>query len=130
MLRTKKADSPLWETVIFIILNLIFFAAILAFVLRSSSGDAIIEENYAKTIALAIDAMKPNSQIDLDLQLLQERAARNRYEGNIVNFDFVNNAVNVKVRNGPGYTFHYFTPIKQSVTIIPIGEKSMLRITT
>ena len=110
MWKNKKADQPLWETTIFIILNLIFFAALLFFVFRSSSGDAIIQEKYAKIIGLTIDGMKPNSEVWINLQLLYEQSDKNNFkQENVVNFDLVNHVVNVRVNSGEGYSFHYFS---------------------
>lgn len=114
MLKNKKASQPLWETLIFFILNIIFFCALLFFVLRSASGDAIVEENYAKTIALTIDSMKPNSEVWLSLNMLYEVSDKNKFDRNqVISFDLKNHVVNVKVSKSSGYTFHYFSELKE-----------------
>lgn len=114
MWKNKKADQPLWETVIFVILNIFFFAALLFFIIRVSSGDAIIEENYAKTIALTIDSMKPGSEVQLNLKLLYDVSDKNKFDRNsVLTFDLEKNLITVKVRTGSGYSFHYFSNLIQ-----------------
>jgi len=112
MWKSKKANQPVWETVIFFILNIFFFAALLFFIARVSSGDAIIEENYAKTLALTIDSMKPHSEVWVDLQLLYEVSDKNKFDkNNVITFNLKDHVVTVKVRPGQGYSFHYFSDL-------------------
>jgi hypothetical protein len=131
MWKSKKADQPLLETVIFFILNLFFFAALLFFIVRVSSGDAIMEENYAKTIALTIDSMKPGSEVWIDLQLLYDAADKNKFDKNeVIKFDFTKHLVTVKVRPGAGYSFHYFSNLADPGGITKTRGNSILIIKT
>ena len=66
-LNRKKAASPVIENVIFIVLNIMFFAIMILFVVRSVSNAVVYEQAYAKQIALLIDYSKPKTDIKIDL---------------------------------------------------------------
>ena len=55
------------ESIIFIVLNLIFFSAMFGFVSTKSNSSALYAEAYAKQVALLIDHSRPNMKITLDL---------------------------------------------------------------
>lgn len=106
----KKGVDVIMSNIIFILLNLIFFAAMFYFVSRASSGDSFYEQRYAKKIALMIDEAKPNTHIELDISKLMEKADKNNYKDNIVTIE--NNKVIVRLRQGKGYNFIYFSDVK------------------
>jgi len=123
MLKNKKADEMITEQIIFIVLNILFFAALLFFVWRSASEDIILEETYAKKIALIIDSMQPGTNVSITISELLERADKNKIKEFPVSFDFEKNEIKVKITKGAGYNFNYFTTLKPENIEIPGGKK-------
>ena len=80
----KKGIEMTLETVIFIVLNIFFLMAIFVFVLRTSSGSAVMEEIYAKKISLAIDNMRPGTELNISVSELFSQAEKNKYKGEIL----------------------------------------------
>jgi len=124
----KKAENLLFPTVIFIVLNIIFFGILLIFVFKSSSGALVYEQTYAKQIALLIDEAKPGMIIKLDMEKGKEIADKNNLdESKIV--DIKDNLVKVVLGNKGGYSFKYFLDYDVSyyfdnnVLIIVVNEK-------
>ena len=109
MIRGKKGDDLLNEQLIFIILNLIFFSSLIFFVVRSGSGEVLIEEDYAKKIGLILDSIEPNMEINISVEELVLFMDKNQIIGIPVSLE--NNLVNVKISNSGGYTFNYFSSI-------------------
>jgi len=107
-MRNKKGEEILMTNVIFIVLTLVFFAAMFFFVGRAGSGASSYEQEYAKKIALLIDQAKPGTTVWLDISELVEKKNKN-YKGEIVIIDYENNKVIVKLREGEGYGFAYFS---------------------
>jgi len=107
----KKAKSDIIiETTIFIILNIVFIAVLLLFVMQSSRGAVISEQIYAKQIALMIDEAKPETIILYDIEEILKIAEKNNIdpkEAVIVNED--ENKVVVTLRQGRGYSYNYFS---------------------
>ena len=112
-LYNKKGDTVVFETVIFIVLNIIFFAALMFFVWKSASGAGVYEQTYAKQIALMIDGAKPEMTLYLDMSdgitIAQKKASKENIK-NIVIIDQKNNRVIVDLSGkGKGYSFQYFS---------------------
>ena len=105
-----EADSPIFGTVIFTILNLAFFILLLAFVWRSANGAAVYEEIYAKQIALAIDKSKPGTQIVINVDKGLQIADKNKQpRGEIFKIDSDKSRVIVSLSEGKGgYEMSYF----------------------
>ena len=74
--RNKKANI-LTENIIFIILNLVFLTILLLFLFSKMQSVAVLEEQYAKQIALIIDSSKP----EMDIRLNMEKAFNKKEEG-------------------------------------------------
>ena len=70
----KKRGQILAENVIFIVLNLIFLAILVLFIYSKSGSEAILEEKYAKQIALIIDSAKPGMNISLNMEDAYKKA--------------------------------------------------------
>jgi len=64
----NKRGDQLIETIMFIMLNLIFFASLFYFVYRTGNSAIAYEQSYAKEIALLIDNAKPGTNILLNVQ--------------------------------------------------------------
>jgi len=105
-----EADSPIFGTVIFTILNLAFFILLLTFVWRSANGAAVYEEIYAKQIALAIDKAKPGTQIVINVDKGLQIADKNRQpRSEIFKIDSDKGQVAVSLSEGKGgYEMSYF----------------------
>jgi len=125
----KRAESLILSPVLFIILNLIVFMALLAFVVKSSTGAVVYEEAYAKQIALLLDKAKPGMQIQLDFEKGLKIAEKNKYAGKIVSIDKENNEVIVKLALRGGYGFKYFSDydvvsyFNKNILVIIVDEK-------
>jgi len=104
----KKAEL-LTENLMFIMLNLVFFAILAVFIFIKANDPAILEEAYAKKIALVLDAARPGMEISLDMQSAKKIAEKEKYTGKIV--DIVGNVVTVKLRQDGGYSYSFFNDI-------------------
>jgi len=114
--RNKKANI-LTENIIFIILNLVFLTILLLFLFSKMQSVAVLEEQYAKQIALIIDSSKPV----MDIRLNMEKAFNKKEEGwdikNIVTIDENKKIVTVKLRERGGYSYSFFNDV--DVTVYP-----------
>ena len=108
-LKNKKAGTDvIFPPFMFIVLNLIFFAILLAFIYRSSQGGLIYEQAYAKEIAMLIDEAKPGMDISFKMDKGIELAEKNNKDKNkIVRID--KNRVIVDLSGKGGYSFKYFS---------------------
>ena len=59
----KKKGSILTGNIIFILLNLLFLSILILFLIKQGEGAIVLEESYAKQIALLIDSAKTESVI-------------------------------------------------------------------
>lgn len=105
----KKAVEVLMESLIFFILVALFFGAMFYFINRSSKQASILEQIYAKQIALTIDKAKPGTEIILGIEELYEKAEENSYQGFPVQIENVGNKVIVTLVSGRGYEYEFFT---------------------
>lgn len=114
--RNKKANI-LTENIIFIILNLVFLTILLLFLFSKMQSVAVLEEQYAKQIALIIDSSKPV----MDIRLNMEKAFNKKEEGwsikNIVTINENTRFVTVKLRERGGYSYSFFNDV--DVTVYP-----------
>ncbi|GAJ19854.1 unnamed protein product, partial [marine sediment metagenome] len=65
------------ENIIFIVLNLIFLIILIVFLVSRMGSNSVLEEKYAKQIAMIIDSAKPAMEIHLNM----EDAINKREEG-------------------------------------------------
>jgi len=97
--------------IIFIVLNLIFLTILILFLLKQGQGAIILEQSYAKNIALLIDYSKPAMEIYLDMEDAFELAKKN----NIPFQDMVQikeNQVIVKLSDKGGYSYSFFNDVE------------------
>ena len=107
---SQNKGQILTENVIFIVLNIIFLAILMLFVYSKSGGEAILEEKYAKQIALIIDSAKPGMEIYLNMEDAFEKANSNGWKlENVVSIQ--GNSVTVKLRDGKGYPYDFFNNV-------------------
>ena len=108
----KKKGNILMENIIFIILNLIFLTILILFLYSKMSDAAVLEERYAKQIALIIDSAKPGMIIRLNMEDAIEKANDENYGGKIVIIQ--DNIVSVKLREKGGYSYSFFNNVELS----------------
>lgn len=92
ILHKNKRANILTENLIFIILNLVFLAILILFLLSKMGGAAVLEERYAKEIALLMDSAKPGMTISLNMEDAIKIAQKEKWpldkivfiEGNVV----------------------------------------------
>jgi hypothetical protein len=109
----KRGITLLLENIIFIILNLIFISIMIFFLLSKSGSAAVLEEKYAKEIALALDSSQPGMMITMNMadavSTAQQNLGKNNVNDDIVTFS--QNAVTVKLGTPKGYSYSFFNNI-------------------
>lgn len=106
----KKKGEILVENIVFILLNLVFLAALTFFLLRQGSGAVVLEQSYAKEIAMLVDSAKPNMLIRLDMEKGMKLAEKNGIDFNDV-VKIQGNIVRVKLSEQGGYTYSFFNDV-------------------
>ncbi len=106
----EKRGQILTENVIFIVLNLVFLAILVLFIYSKSGGEAVLEEKYAKQMALIIDSAKPGMEIQLNMEDAYKKAQKNGFENSSV-VSISGNTVTVKLRDGKGYSYDFFNDV-------------------
>ncbi len=108
--RHDKKGTILIENVIFIVLNLAFLAILTLFLLRQGSGAIVLEQSYAKNIALLIDSAKPIMEIKLNMEDAMNLAEKNGVaREEIVKIN--GNIVTVKISRDGGYDYSFFNSV-------------------
>src|SRR3989338_9073432 len=107
-MKNKRGLSLLQSTIVFLLLNAVFFGTLFIVVDRESTTAPIFEEAYAKQTALLIDRAKAGTTNEIDISELMV-VAKQKSRAPEVNLDCNSNTINVKVTNGKGYTQKYFT---------------------
>lgn len=106
----KKQGNILTENVIFIILNILFLAILVVFLFSKMGNPAVLEEKYAKEIALALDSAKPGMIITLQMKDAIKSAQKENY-----NLDRIvrvgGNVVTVQLRQDVGYSYSFFNDV-------------------
>jgi len=109
--RRDRKGTILIENVIFIVLNLAFLAILILFLLRQGNGAIVLEQSYAKNIALLIDSAKPVMEMKLNME-----DAMNLAEKNGVNREDIveinGNIVTVKLSRDGGYSYSFFNDVE------------------
>ena len=128
--RNKKGEEPgVFDNVIFIILNLVFFLAMMFFIFRASSGAMVYEQAYAKEIALLLDESKANTTFIIDMTEGVQIAEKSKKTSEIVSINNLNKEVSVSLIEGEGYKFNYFSDynvsyrMNNNYLIISVGER-------
>lgn len=107
-----RGTTLLLENIIFIILNIVFIIILILFLYSKMGGAAVLEEKYAKEIALILDASKPGMTITLNMADAIQAAKSNLGENSISNIvNIQENIVTVKLQNGQGYSYSFFNNV-------------------
>lgn len=111
-MKNKRGTTLLVENIVFIILNLVFIAILIFFLISKSSSPAVLEEKYAKEIALVLDSAKPGMMITLNVADAIKAGQSSLGENNldkIISID--KNVVTVKLRENGQYSYSFFNNI-------------------
>ena len=119
LFKNRKGDvEVLNSTIIFLILNVLFFAGMFLFVVEKTNSHAVLEEVYAKKIALLIDNAEKGITMNIDVKELYEAAKENNYPaGQVININNEENKVTMKVKEGTGYghSYRYYTKTEEKI---------------
>jgi hypothetical protein len=106
-------ESPIYETIIFLILNLVFISVMLIFVWSSGQGAFLYESVYAKKLALFVDYSKPGMSVFFDVTEIVEIAEDNGLKGQdleeIFKVDNENNEIIVDLSGKGGHKYKFFS---------------------
>ena len=118
MKMNKRADTMVLGTVIFIILNIIFFVVMVGFVYSSGNRDFVYEQTYAKEVALMIDKAEPEMAILLDISKLIEIAEENKKPTEeIFKINKNENKIFVSLSGERGYSYKYFSDVEVDIEL-------------
>lgn len=114
-MKNKKNNSGeiLIGNVVFILLNAIFIFILILFLFRQGEGAVVLEQTYAKKIALLVDSAQPDMLIKIDMEDGFKIAERNGIDfNNIISVD--GNVVHVKLNDKSGYSYSFFNDVHLS----------------
>jgi len=110
--KMNKKAAILHETVIFVVLNLIFLSMMILFIQMKGSSVHIAEEETAKQIALLIDRARPGTDIEVYLKDFFEKAeSKGMSRDRTIRIDNDNNVVMVKGSEDTAYDYAYFNNV-------------------
>ncbi len=115
----KRGESDIsMGTVIFLILNLLFFSIILIFIMTSSNNITFYEDVYSKQVALLIDSSRPGTRIILSNSDFLDIFSRDIEKENIKRDNFFsvsqeNKRVTFKFKESAfsGFAYYFFSDI-------------------
>ena len=113
-LKKQKKGNILTENIIFIILNLAFLSILIVFLFTKVGGAAVLEEKYAKQIALLIDSAEPGMRIQLNMEDAIGKARDEKRDLDRIVF-IEDNIVNVQLREEGGSSYSFFNDVEVSV---------------
>jgi len=114
-MKNKKGEvTMLIETILYVILNLIFFAILILFLIQQSSGAALLEQTYSKKVALLIDQAKPGMIIKLNLQDALKIAEKDKISPLEI-LVIQDNFVKVKLKDKGGQEYQFFNDLDVKV---------------
>jgi hypothetical protein len=114
ILPNSNKGNILTENIIFIVLNLVFLAILIIFLFSKMGNAAVLEEKYAKQIALILDSAEPGMEIHLNMKdAIKIANKENRNLDNIISVQ--DNVVKVQLREKGGYSYSFFNDIESFV---------------
>ena len=110
----NKKGNILTQNIIFIILNLIFLSILVVFLFSKMGSAAVLEEKYAKQIALILDSAEPGMIINLNMEdAIKIANKENQALNNIISIQ--SNVVKVQLREKGDYSYSFFNDIDVSI---------------
>ena len=120
--RKAETGDIVMDNIIYLILLILFFVGMLAFVNSKMNGAPLFEDYYAKEIVKIIENSSPGDEIVIDVHKATEIAKKNKIANEeIFSFDNFKNEVCVKLSPGRASCYSYFNDV--SVGITPPGNK-------
>lgn len=113
--KINKRGQMIPEQIIFLVLNIFIFSALLFFVWRSASDVSVAEEIMAKKLALIIDGMRPGTEVNMTLVNFYKIMEKNNFKEFPIKIE--NNQVNVRATSGKGYSFEFFSNLTPVISI-------------
>jgi len=110
-MKKNKKGNILTENIIFIVLNLVFLSILVLFLFTKMGSSAVLEEKYAKQIALIVDSAKLGMIIHLNMEDAIETAldeGRNLKEVVLIR----DNIITVQLREKGGYSYSFFNDVR------------------
>lgn len=125
----KRKGEILIENVIFIILNLVFLAILILFLVKQGSGAVFLERLYSKQISLIIDASLPGTIVKINMEKAYQVAQDKDFS-----FDKIvhikDNVVLVQLSKDSGTRYAFFNdvavsayPVDKYYYVLTIDEK-------
>src|SRR3989344_2742882 len=125
MNRGAETGGILWDNVIYLILLIVFFAGMMAFIYSKMNGAAVWGDYYVKEIVKIIDSSRPGDEIIFDVHKATEIAQKNNIPSSKFDrlFIFTNlkNEVCVKLSLGKASCYNYFNDV--GVGAAPPGDR-------
>ena len=121
MKKRGKRASILTENMVFMLLNLAFIIILILFIAKQGAGAIVLEQSYAKQIALLIDYSKPVMVIKLDMGEAMEVAKENGIIDPLEIVKINENIVTVKLSEKGGYSYAFFNDVE----VVPRVEGEM-----
>jgi len=130
--KISRKGNILTENLVFIMLNLIFLIILILFLFSKIESTALLEEKYAKQIALIIDSAEPGMIIEFKMEEAFDKMDKG------INFEDIvwkeENQVHVKLSDKGEYVYSFFNDNEVTIngdeskkiyiiTIDKVGEK-------
>ncbi len=128
MIRDKKGDVLVGE-VIFLVLNLVFLSILIIFVISKTNDSALLEEKYAKQIALIIDSAKPGMIIHINMEDAIKKAQGEKQDiADIVRKN--DNVITIKLKEKGDYSYSFFNDVGVNVYLDTENNKEYVIVIT
>jgi len=111
--RGGNRGEILIESIIFIVLNLVFLSILLVFLSNQSNSMSTSEDFYSKEVALLVDSAKVGMTIKVNLEDALKIAEKNKIDFKDI-MKFTDNYVNIKLSKNVGHEYHYFNNVNVS----------------
>lgn len=108
--KKNKRGNLLTENIIFIILNILFLIILSLFITSKVENAALLEEKYAKEIALMIDSSEPIMSIKINMEDAIKIAEKENIDLDRIVLIEGNNVV-VRLREKGGYSYSFFNDV-------------------
>jgi len=106
----NKKGTFIISDIIFLVLALSFVTILLLFISKQSSNTILIEEQAAKQIALALDALPSKTQFTMYVgEILKEKDPN--FSSEVIKIDNERNVVRVKLSEKSGYEYSFFNDL-------------------
>ena len=95
------------------------------FLSQVGSTDNLLEKKEVRRIALAIDQLKPGTELVMDISDLCKAAIKNNFNDNVVTADYDSGLITVKVTKGDGNSFLTFTKLQLGSILVDSNKQTV-----